>query len=364
MLVNHILILITDGICVTICLVSLFCLLQHFTLYKESTIHLLSQVKYFSIISITLFTFAIITLTFDNIYTTDKDLLTPSSKMDIGFILNLLSLFGWIFGVSFLYLLFLSRLTKTYQDSTFQLSSLIRICTYIALTLLLFLSFAALTLFGLYYYYVGNDLSTNNLFLIAQILIAITEILHLFISVVLIYMFVYRLFKLFVIMSYDNIHVGMTHTLSLQDNYGSLDVEDSNSYTNDTSLSISESQQSILIVIAKQSILSITAIISSQICFIGAFILTQTWDVGHGSFYKFMYTISIMLFGIDCVINCVCILLTFSFQHKVYMVLCGRCHQCCQNCCIKYVKNKIQKQERETIDSTLDQSVELSNDNQ
>ena len=95
---------------------------------------------------------------------------------------------------------------------------------------------------------------------------------------------------------------------------------------------------------SKYCVLCSVAIVSSQFELSRVFVHGMIWidDNYYRTNYVHLITISGVLFVMDCAINSVCILLTFSFQKKLYSELCGKCDKCCKGICRKYVRRKME----------------------
>merc|ERR1712176_1518255 len=99
----------------------------------------------------------------------------------------------------------------------------------------------------------------------------------------------------------------------------------------------------ILNAITKQMILSTIVIVSSQITWL-IWILGQYQSIFRN---KVMIALSFTSFCIDCALNCLCILLTFSFQQQYYAKLCGKCDGYLQQSCNRYMGKGTKSNERQ-----------------
>ena len=95
-------------------------------------------------------------------------------------------------------------------------------------------------------------------------------------------------------------------------------------------------------LMTKQSILLITAIVSSQLTHLSFIILMHSYTMDDAN-YQILVSIDATMIVLDCVINCLCILMSFGFQDTLYITLCGKCDKCCKDRYSEYVKRKVIK---------------------
>ena len=127
-------------------------------------------------------------------------------------------------------------------------------------------------------------------------------------------------------------------------------------------------QQSILNVITKQTILSITVIMSCQIYLLTNIFMTVFIEHKDPKSYEMVVVFNVTLFALDCVLNCLCILLSFIFQQRCYSKICGKCDSCLQSVCIRYVQRRLRYTYKKVHEDTLlletmddaQESIELS----
>ena len=169
-------------------------------------------VRCFSIMSITSFTIATITVSMliflanpSNLYLKDNDQLSATIAVSGIIIAN----FGWRFGVFSLYLLVISRISTTFDQSMLKLSNITKTVLYSGLCVwlvivLIELVLQALASFDGIHIFIGFEYDKQGR--ISFILMIIAEILHLILTTTLVYIFVSRIIDLFIMASYDRIH--------------------------------------------------------------------------------------------------------------------------------------------------------------
>ena len=116
--------------------------------------------------------------------------------------------------------------------------------------------------------------------------------------------------------------------------------------------------------------LSSTAIISSQIFFNCSLILIHSFHHlrDHLQHYEHAARTNFIMLATDCLINCLCIFLSFKFRDKWYQHLCSKYHKFCNWFCTKWVKNRIKNQTEKNkallnIDIGDSESQTISNSN-
>ena len=105
-------------------------------------------------------------------------------------------------------------------------------------------------------------------------------------------------------------------------------------------------QENILNLVVKHTILSSTAIISSQIFFNINVVFTQSFDnlYKHLAVYERDAIWDFNALAIDCVINILCCFLSFKFKQSWYNICCNLCHRLCDWCCKKGVEWKLKRE--------------------
>ena len=57
-----------------------------------------------------------------------------------------------------------------------------------------------------------------------------------------------------------------------------------------------------------------------------------------------LHVVSEFMMAIDCCIHVLCVLLAFVFVKEWYHTLCGCCHQCCLDKCVKNTQKRVARQ--------------------
>lgn len=94
------------------------------------------------------------------------------------------------------------------------------------------------------------------------------------------------------------------------------------------SLQLNEKQFYIIFAMSKIMILSTLVIISSQIYMIWDLLVFRDGNIFYGSMY---YWLSYQ--SIDCMINSLCIFLSFDWNYEYYLIFCKTIDECCVVCC-------------------------------
>ena len=202
-----------------------------------------------------------------------------------------------------------------------------------------------------------------------RILIA-AECVHIVMAVILSYLFVSRLMQLVYAMTKNNLSeysygatTSPTTTPSSDSDSGGA-ISKTAELRKSTEVHFTDKEETLLNVASKQSVLSLLVIISSQICFVATVLFTLGIDDFVEDQYRWSKLFLAVVISVDCVLNCVCILMTFSFQNGLYVCLCGKCHDCCQRQCKRTVRRKLQcnmnQMNCRLLSAGVDPNVELS----
>lgn len=228
--------------------------------------------------------------------------------------------FSWRFGCVCLYLLFTKRLQITFDQNKYNTNSnFIYYVIYILCALFIALSIAQFLEYVLYF----NYHKTNDGYTMVEIIGTIlTEIIDLLLSIGLIGAYIRKLWQL---------NEKVANPFSTKNNDGK---------------EINSAQNKILNAIGKITILSSLAIISSQLLLI---VQTIVYFQAISSSLT-IQVIWILLNNIDCMINTICIFLSFDFNVDLYHKICGYF----QKCCFKFCKMVYTKR------NTKDNSLELN----
>eukprot|EP01084_Bolivina_argentea_P161333 280869_1 len=296
---------------------------------------LCKSIKFVSICSAVCLSLATTTNFAGRLYMHIEDLTIPggsnSFKTNICQSLYIMGTFFNGVGIVLLYLLFLYRMNAVYSLATFKfkIPSCTIIILYKLLIILLMLNISGVILLICYYYGIISVNLHKKWSLFSWIS---TECVHLFISTSLVYMFVSTLLRLFYIISYDMIR----NQHQVPDTYGSLD--------NLGHVKFSDRQQSILNDVTKQGIISVTGIVSTQMYLATMAASIAASDHSNKQYRSVIFAILTCLFSLDCMMNSLCILMTFSTQKQLYLSICGNCDHQLQRMCVQRMKRRLWKQ--------------------
>ena len=336
------------NICAMISLMISVILCYQLCCSKDKIHYLKSNIKFYSISSAMSFSSAAITRTIAHFYHAKNTLnpIQPNSFRSRNAVTFLaLSYFFWAFGVLFLYFLFITRLKTAFNGSVYQISNCTMITFYGTSIILLILALIDIIWMVGIVYLRNSCPIFIHMAEYANLNLVLAECFHLIISSVLLYTFVSKLLE-------------VIHNTSIE-------ILDNRHYGS-TAVQFCTSHQNILSVITKQTILSIIVIVSSQISLLMRIFLKFNYTNPDRAKETVVLTVS--TFSTDCVLNCLCILLTFAFQQRCYLKICGKCDSCLQSVCTGHVQsrleNKITKLRKETLllqnREIIDEKIELS----
>eukprot|EP01084_Bolivina_argentea_P069585 126592_1 len=327
------------GVSAFLCFVITTLAIYHLLFDKQHEIELSDRIKLYCILSCISFTIACIAqVVFLHDFNDDLLLISKGSDMYSIFIqINIgLNGIGWALGEYFLYSLFITRLYCTYKDSIFKVATYMYIILYIPLLIFLFCQIA-ITLLGLSVYHVDlTHITPEKYSFYSEILTHISATIHFSISSILVYMFSYRLLKLFIMCAKNNVRQRISIMNDFTINY-TVDYND---------LYFNPNQESLINIVIKHTILSSTAIISSQIFFNISLILISLFNhlYSHLNHYQKVAQMNFIMLAIDCFVNCLCMFLSFKFKDKWYLGLCSIYHNICKWCCTKCVTQTVKKE--------------------
>ena len=293
------------------------------------------SIKYFSVCSTFCFVINLVTDTISKRYMTYDFYLYPDKTRQFVALETVLTM-GWSLGILFLYLLFIERIRLTFCDTIHAVPSHIFRILHVALTFLCLSSLISRIIYILYYLdhnlniKIGIEFWMMNQDRISIVFGIIAGILHLFVSLTLIYLFTSRLLR-------------------------TLQFFEETTDSTDTNSAWIERKWKILNVASKYCVISSIAIISSEISllFRAYQISGYTKERYNGEIERNMsYTIGKALQSLDSAINCICIMLSFGFHHELYGLLCKKCDVCCRWCCVKLSSRVISEIVYETSNDT------------
>eukprot|EP01084_Bolivina_argentea_P121501 215317_1 len=318
------------------------------------------------------------------IKTVDSQLNIPDNSL-FQQIICTVNIISWAFGQLCIYSIFTLNLNVTFQNTPLYVSKgcVIFLCISISIFFMLQLTYSVI--FLLYY----NVIITQKYFgWIAAILVSCTEFIDLIVSVVIVYLFVKRLFKLFLINKFHNkynkktvknesINKQLIEDENAEYEYPELVIDEtvtedvtknsSKSFSIHTTEQIDQNvieskaskissttfsslnmrQKTILNTASKYTILTTVAIISTQL-FLLSGVNNGISIVRRSEFYyEIGFWVYMALLALDCAVNALCICLNFEVNKVWFNGLCFCCDACCTSICI-WVSRKCYKRWRYT----------------
>eukprot|EP01084_Bolivina_argentea_P189425 325743_1 len=212
---------------------------------------------------------------------------------------------SWRIGSVFVYILFIKRLQSTFRNTAYATRNIYFVIFYVGCIL-----FILANTFGYVIYALEDKGKISPQFLLSTwtAIIAIEQVIDLCLSISSISLFVHKLW----LMNIDIVK------------------EENNPLDND----LNQKQVKIIKAVSKITVLSSVAIISSQLFLISEAIIS-IYDRQKGYSWEtsaLPTRISRLYLPIDCIINIVCIELSFDFANKPYHRLC---------CCLDFICNAI-----------------------
>ena len=324
------------------CLIALIVIIYRLLIDEDSKTETQNSIRFYGIVGCLAFTISPAISVFNIVYGEIYD----KETNDILYFMNFISDSAWSIGEICLYLLFIFRIKYIFNDSASRISSITSITFYI----LLFILYITTTISALIY-------SSYHLVMYATIIVIITELCHLIIGSMLIYMYISRLIKLFFVRIYSNENQNGFNYYGSNDN-DNCDASDltasfsnghHDNYSSVSSTSFKSLQIKLLNVMTKLSILSIITIIFSHLFFISMIIYLTSWwyddddSAGDRLYFKVLYSIAFIFRWMACLINCICILISFQSAIRWYYCLCRGCDYCCYSICTRYVTKQMGK---------------------
>ena len=210
-----------------------------------------------------------------------------------------LSLGSWRVAQAMTYIVFIKRLKTTFHSTPYASSKCTYFILYILSILFMLLEFIKDGLFAVFPDQFTNDLKP----LTVSIEFTISAILDLVLSVMMLYLFLIKTWRL-------NKNAGLVNRQYMRMNH----------------------------IMAKITNLWIWSLVSTQIL-IALFAITffMHHNVIHSQQYSHelfnvVSVVWIVFWGIDCCINCFCIFWSFDCTLRWYIVCCLSCHDCCVQC--------------------------------
>eukprot|EP01084_Bolivina_argentea_P125451 222268_1 len=228
----------------------------------------------------------------------------------------------WRLGTATVYVMFIKRFQRTFGDTKYDISNTLYKLMYILCILFVLLG----VILNLYIFH------GQSLFLVFLIVLnTFSQVIDLTLSILLIGLFIYKLFLL-------NVDIGSNYF-------------DQNEMSNNTSLHYK--QVSILNAISKITVLSIMAVVTTQIVFLlEAIRFTDKLQANYNA-AKEMYGIEEILYVIDILINSLCVIGSFDFMDPYYRYTpCATIDLCCNRVC-RYITRKKQSRGMIELKETL-----------
>ena len=223
--------------------------------------------------------------------------------------------FLWSLGTLSIYFLFIKRLQITFDGTKYSLPAKTYKMLYLGCALFEFIWCLA----GICYYLkLGHILEPAEYDQIAVVSNVTALIIDLVTSITIIILFIQRLRKL-------NIEVG-SGTINKAENS-----------------SLNKSQMKIVLSMSKVTILSCVAILSTQSYLIYCGLL---YSAGQPEIPN---NIRYILVSLDCVINSICVVLSFDFADEWYHKLCCCCECCCTRLCAYQAKREFNRYKQRLI---------------
>ena len=232
----------------------------------------------------------------------------------------------YILSCILMYLVFLCKIQVAFEGTRYQIGTCVSYVCYICMIIFFLLKLVDIIV----------DIGQGKNFLSSKIAhywrifyFLSLEIIDLSLSGVLISLFVKKL---------------MDVTVDLTGYHHSTQNSKEYLLTYSRTVQLNDTQKGFLNVITKHSVLSITSVICAQIYFI---ILTtiqalDEWNNFQGTKQEnISFNVAFIFWGLDGFINCLCICMNQDFNHKLYYILCGKCHRYCKICCVQKAKAKI-----------------------
>ena len=348
--------LILTGICVIICIGMLFVIGTQFIcgfdicLTQINHRQPIKYVRYFSFFSLFSFIICLISQIYI-IKSLDADLNIPNYEWQQDIITSVNTI-SWAFGQLCIYLLFVLNLHFTFKNTLLALSKRVLIFLYILIILFFILQLSFTVLFIIYYNLFISDAQFS---MIAMVIVSVTVFNDIILSFALVYLFVNKLFKLFVLtLTHENHSKLGPYDVSKEESKSSwliqaqkslaeeLGVEAVRVSKNKKDVGLNVKQESILNTASKYAILSSIAIISTQL-----YLISQLNNVisinGSQDYYNWSFRIYTALLSLDCFINSLCIFLNFEFNQLCFLKCCCLCDSCCHSICRCISKRYYQK---------------------
>eukprot|EP01084_Bolivina_argentea_P309130 534669_1 len=221
----------------------------------------------------------------------------------------------WRLGTSLIYVLFLKRFQCTFRDTKYDISTAIYTWIYRACILFVLLDFIVIILHILFVYYGSVVITYDSLLITVVVETILSAIIDLTVTVMIVGIFVYKLW----VLTND---IGSNYIYPKQ------------------KMSLDGKQITVIDAMSKITILTLCAIISSQLLLFYQMI-TFTLDVFQGNLDKLYDDIQNLLMVLDTFINLFCVIFSFDFAFSCYRYTpCYVLDWCCNMLCKYHAKHK------------------------
>ena len=286
----------------------------------------LKRIKVYSFWAISLFAITCLIRLFEITFYHDVDPLHHQIKG----LLESASLLFWSLAQSCSYILFIQRFKMIFDNTEkYEYNSKILILLYIEIFLFVLIEIINIITAQLYY---QDIIENESLFLLID---GVNNIIASFMDLVLTVMFIYLFTRKLLDLTVD---------VALNNSNWKSSIHSINSAKISSLISLNTDQMSIVHIVAKCSILSSIAVISTQIFFFYYNVLYVTYQITKSAArYDIMFDIYLVLWWFAIMMNVVTIFLNLDATFVWYQFFCLRVHKLCQQCCEKLAKKKLQK---------------------
>lgn len=294
----------------------------HYIWILENNPPELKRVKVYSFWALGLFALTCIIRFIENLFYYNID---PADNLYKGICENL-ALFFWACAQSCSYKLFVARFKIIFNGTKYQFHNNRFLMLYFFIIMFVICIFGNIAVAQIYYQGVIDE----SLFLLIDgINNGVASILDLILTIIFIYLFIKTLFDLSVDVALNNKgYKSSMHSIP-QDRMSSL-------------ISLNSDQISIVHLVAKCTILSITAVMSTQIFFLFYNIMYLYIIIsGNDSLYNILFDIYLLLWWFAIMMNSISIFLNLDATIGWYHFFCVKFHNLCQKCCTRQAKQKL-----------------------
>eukprot|EP01083_Nonionella_stella_P087426 243246_1 len=257
-------------------------------------------------------------------------------------------LLSWTSGQLFIYLLFVANLHYSFKNTMHRLSK--GSITFLCVSIISFClcRVAYMSTYTLYY---NSSITTQQAKILLAICVYSTEFVDLIVSIILVSLFIHRLFKLVSTIPRGIQQAHDPHTVQqrtkVKTNTNQLDVDllanqkqkehqkDVHSGAIEHSTVFYTQQETILYIASKYAILSFIAITSTQLFLVSAAINALSFKNETTEYYLASFSVYYGLLAMDCLINALCICLNLEYNDTWFWNCCCFCHSLCYCMCLR-----------------------------